>query len=211
MLSRLWLCTTVLLAMGVYLHATARRDDLAPAAHLNRFPLVLGEWRGTPLREFDADTLRVLGTDEYVSRTYVAPGRQPVGLYVGYYRAQRQGDAIHSPLNCLPGTGWQVVDRGGLAVPVAGGTVDATSLHVMKDGDRELVVYWYEGRGRSIASEYVNKLWLLADALRFNRTDGALVRVLTPLAPSEPRARHTVAAFVREAYPAIRQRLPQAP
>jgi EpsI family protein len=197
--------------MGAYLQATARGDMGGPPAHLDRLPMKLGEWQGTPLQEFDADTLQVLGTDQYVNRTYVAPGRQPVGLYVGYYRAQRQGDAIHSPLNCLPGTGWQVVERRRLDVRAGKATIDANRLVVAKDGDREMVVYWYESRGRSVASEYTNKLWLLADAVRFNRTDGALVRLLTPLATSEAEAERNARAFVREAYAAIRQRLPQAP
>jgi EpsI family protein len=210
-LKRLWLATGVLLAMGAYLQATARGEVSAPPAHLDRLPLMLGAWRGTPLREFDADTLRVLGTDEYVNRTYVAPGRAPVGLYVGYYRAQRQGDAIHSPLNCLPGTGWQIAERRRVDMTVGDKIIDANRLVVTKDGDRELVVYWYEGRGRTVASEYANKLWLLTDAMRFNRTDGALVRVLTPLTTSVNAAERNAAAFVREAYPAIRERLPQAP
>jgi EpsI family protein len=210
MMKRLWLCTAALLAMSAYLHGTSG-SEAAPPASLDRLPLTLGEWHGTPLRAFDADTLRVLGTDEYVNRTYVARGRPPVGLYVGYYQSQRQGDAIHSPLNCLPGTGWQIAEGSRVDIPVAGRSIDASRLIVMKDGDRELVLYWYEGRGRSIGSDYANKLWLLADAMRFNRTDGALVRVLTPLSTSEAEARTNAAAFVREAYPAIRERLPQAP
>jgi EpsI family protein len=210
-LKRLWLATAVLLAMGAYLHATARPEVSSPPAHLDRLPLVLGEWRGTPLQEFDADTLRVLGTDEYVNRTYLAPGHEPVGLYVGYYRAQRQGDAIHSPLNCLPGTGWQIAARRRVDVAVGETAIDATRLVVTQDGDRELVLYWYEGRGRTVAGEYANKLWLLVDAMRFNRTDGALVRILTPLTGTESAAERNAAAFVRDAYPAIRARLPRAP
>ncbi len=211
MLRRLWLATAVLLAMGAYLHATARVEVSAPPAHLDRLPVVLGKWRGTPLQEFDADTLRVLGTDEYVNRTYLAPGHEPVGLYVGYYRAQRQGDAIHSPLNCLPGTGWQIAARGRVDVRAGQAAIDANRLIVTRDGDRELVLYWYEGRGRTVASEYANKLWLLADAMRFNRTDGALVRILTPLISTESAAEGNAVAFVRDAYPAVRARLPRAP
>jgi len=134
-----------------------------------------------------ADSLATLGVDDYVSRVYVDAGTatgaaaQPVSLYVGYYASQRQGDTIHSPQNCLPGAGWQPVEGGRIQLPVGGRSVEVNRYVIEKGLDRQVVLYWYQGRGRIVASEYANKFWLMVDAARVHRTNGALVRVMAPI------------------------------
>ena len=121
-------------------------------------------------------------------RTYSA-ANQHVGLYVGYYRSQRQGDTIHSPMNCLPGAGWVPVDAGRSRIAAAGGgDVEVNRYLIQKGEDRQVALYWYEGRGRTVASEYWSKAYLVWDAASRNRTDGALVRVLSPVARGESTA-----------------------
>jgi EpsI family protein len=213
MLTRLWLAILVLGAAGAYLHDRPAEATRAPEAGLAQVPMTIGDWRGANEAPFDDDTMKVLGVDEYINRRYVnARSDALVGLYVGYYRSQRQGDAIHSPLNCLPGTGWQPVDRSRVEVPVdRAAPITANRLVVEKGAERQVVMYWYAGRGRTVAGEYTNKILLLGDAVRTGRTDGALVRVMTPASSDAARADTALRSFIASAHPAVQRRLPSAP
>ena len=110
-----------------------------------------------------------------------------VGLYVGYHDSQRQGDTIHSPLNCLPGAGWQPLEQGRITVSVRDhGTarpapIEVNRVVIGKGLDRQLVLYWYQSHRRVVASEYWGKVYTVLDAMRYNRTDAAMVRVITPV------------------------------
>lgn len=154
---------------------------------LGGLPILVDEWRGQDAEPLDQDTMRVLGVDDYVLRTYGGPGG-PVGLYVGYYTSQRQGDTIHSPMNCLPGAGWVPVEAGRVRLASRGGPIDVNRYVIQKGEDRQIALYWYHGRGRAVASEYWSKAFLVWDAARNNRTDGALVRVLSPVARGDSPA-----------------------
>ena len=131
--------------------------------------------------EIAAEERRVAGMSDYVMRTY-GPDSQPAfTLYVGYYDRQVQGSSIHSPKNCLPGAGWEIIDS--KRVPLPGGGPGQTMNRVVlaNKGVRALVAYWYQGRGRVESSEYRVKWNLLRDAALFGRTEEALVRLVVPL------------------------------
>ena len=211
MLIRSLAIASVLILSGWLVHGGAHAEATRQAG-LEQIPLTLGEWTGTPEPPFDDETLRVLGADEYVNRTYVDDARHAGGinLYVAYYASQRQGDAIHSPMNCLPGTGWQPVSRGRLRIDGAAAPFEANRVLVQKGRERQLVLYWYEGRGRRVASEYASKLYLSADAVRLNRTDGALVRLSIPVTTSEQDTERRVLAFAAALNPALERTLSSA-
>jgi EpsI family protein len=159
----------------------------------------VGAWRGESADRFDQQVLTALGVDEYVNRIYSAPGRPPVGLYIGFYRSQRQGDTMHSPLNCLPGAGWEPVASARVTLRAAGrdsappaarpgGSVTVNRALIEKGPERQVVLYWYQSHGRVTASEYWSKIYTVLDAIRLNRTDAALVRVITPVADASSPA-----------------------
>jgi len=155
--------------------------------------------------------LGVLGVDDYVNRIYEQAGGPAVSLYVGYYGSQRQGDTIHSPQNCLPGAGWQAVDYGRASLDTGGTTVPVNRYVIQKGIDRQVVMYWYQGRGRVVANEYANKLWLMLDAARLHRTNGSLVRVIAPVrAPTGGMAGadRATSEFSRQLYPHLTSHLP---
>jgi EpsI family protein len=211
MLMRSLLVGVVLASSAWIVHGNA--PEPMPSAALSALPTQLGYWTGYDEPSFDEETLRVLGVDTYVNRSYVPAspaGPGPVGLYIGYYGSQRQGDAIHSPLNCLPGTGWQPIERARVEVPAAGASApfEANRLLVQKGRDRQLVVYWYEGRGRRVASEYWNKALLIADAVRINRTDGSLVRLMTPVLDSRQASEQRILDFATLLVPELDRTLP---
>jgi len=176
----------------------------------------IGDWRGVQEPPFDANILAVLGVDDYLTRAYFAPDRSGVGLYIGYYGSQRQGDTMHSPLNCMPGAGWEPLSQTMMPLSVAADTSGAAShivinRYVIQKGlDRQLVLYWYQSHGRVVASEYWGKYYLVRDAMRLNRTDGALVRVIAPIVgdEGESNAEGTAVRFVKAMFPLLGSYLP---
>lgn len=193
--------------------ARADRSEPVPIrAPFTEFPMQVAGWRGIQHPAFDDKVLAVLGLTDYVTRAYVRDGAT-ADLYIGYWQSQRQGDTIHSPLNCLPGAGWEPVSRE--IVPVPGAPAGSTMNRVViQNGlDRQLVLYWYQSHGRLVASEYWSKFYLVSDAMRLNRTDGSLVRVVTPIAGDGPealeRADAVATSFVTDLAPKLDGFLPR--
>lgn len=195
---------TLLTATAVVAHAS-HSAVVAPVA-TNRFPTTIGHWRSTSETPVDEDTARQLGADAYVNRSYAIGGRTPVGLYIAYYGSQRPGVSIHSPLHCLPGTGWEPLAVTTLDVAREDGRTERVRhMIVRKELDREVVLYWYQVHGRMIANEIASKLFLLADSVRLHRSDAALVRVAVPVTQSPEMATQEGVAFVRDLLPELTQ------
>ena len=156
----------------------------------------------------DTDTERVLQADQYLLRSFESGGL-PVDVFVAFYGSQRSGHTIHSPLNCLPGTGWTWAQRDRESIPTSGGATMTVNRNIAtRNGDSLLVYYWYQSRGRVTASDYRNKLLLVRDAALLHRSDGALVRVTTPWPlgstdPGEPLA------FLSNLRTALTEHLPE--
>jgi len=197
----------------------ARASHIEPVpirASFDKFPMQIGGWKGSDLPPIPPDIMAILRADDYLNRVYVSPGKYGAGLYIGYYRSQRQGDAIHSPLNCLPGAGWEPASQSLLAIPIAGaaaaGTISVNRDVIRKGIDEQLVLYWYQSHGRVVANEYWSKFYLIRDAVRLNRTDAALVRVIVPVPPNlggaEAKAEEQAVDFVRSIFPKLSDYLP---
>ena len=225
-------------ALARLAHAPDRPIARTPLVGACRAPSTTGAASGdTPL---DRKALAVLGVDDYLNRTYVvrpsdqaAPGlRRPaeprratgeggsqsdgrsstVGLYIAYYGSQRQGESIHSPQNCLPGSGWQPVSSMRTTLDVAGTSLPINRYVVQKGVERQVVLYWYQGRGRVVANDYLNKFWLMVDQARLGRSNAALVRVVSPAAGTGDEALQMASAsadqFARAVYPRLSPYLP---
>lgn len=177
-----------IVAVGVVVNTWAYLGE----AHVDRkelknFPEQIGEWRqGRPDHILDDATLTVLRASDYLWRDYLRADGQIANFYVGYYASQREGASYHSPLNCLPGSGWTLSQPGKAMIPLPDGSSFAANKYVIENGDdRSLMIYWYQGRGRTVASEYWGKIYTVIDSVRLRRSDGALVRVTVPLGESE--------------------------
>jgi len=199
----------LMLAVGLLVRLVAA-SDLAPgAARLAQFPIGFAAWRGSDLPRFDSDTEATLGADTYLLRVYNRGGA-PLTLFVAYYATQASGRALHSPLNCLPGSGWEMMERGEVPVPLtsdATGRLPAVTVNraVARLGANEdIIYYWYQSHGRVVANEYANRLLLIRDALVQHRSDGALVRI-TGAASADREA----ASFVGAVYPLLTRFLPE--
>ncbi|MEJ7619154.1 MAG: exosortase C-terminal domain/associated protein EpsI, partial [Pyrinomonadaceae bacterium] len=114
-----------------------------------------------PSERYDKETERVLRADDYLSRLYRSPEGRVTSFYVGYYASQRSGATYHSPLNCLPGSGWTMTDPGRIVIqPIDGATPFVANRYIVQKGrTKQLLIYWYQGRGRAVASEYWGKIY----------------------------------------------------
>jgi len=168
---------------------------------LKDFPSQLGAWQkegGDQL--IDAETMTVLRASDYVLRDYKS-SQGVANFYVGYYATQRNGATYHSPLNCLPGSGWVMNAPGKMTIsPVNGGTPFEANRYVIESGsNKSVLVYWYQGRGRRVASEYWGKVYTVLDSVRLRRSDAAMVRVVVPVHGSEEMALKVAADFAANA------------
>jgi EpsI family protein len=208
MIVRAAVVIALLLGTGAYASRTVGAEAPVDRQPLVMLPYELGDWTGRDSRPFDDDIVNQLGVDEYVNRHYASPSAAPVGLYVGYYGSQRQGDTIHSPQNCLPGAGWLPVESGRATVETGSGTIRVNRYVIQKGLERQVVFYWYQGRGRVVANEYANKLALMLDAARLHRTNGGLVRLIAPVTGSVDAATSELEQFTRLLFPHLSRHLP---
>lgn len=181
--SRFFVVFSLIAGTGVLLQARERPEAVPPYQRLDTFPVNLDGWSGTTIPLTDAE-LAVLGPGEFLVRDYQRSASEPpVNLYIAYFPSQRTGDTIHSPKNCLPGAGWVPDESSHMMIKAPDGSPMTVNRYIVSKADSgALVLYWYQAHGRVTASEYWAKIFLVSDAIRLNRTDGALVRVVTSIA-----------------------------
>jgi EpsI family protein len=205
---RFWLMAVLLFSSTVCFHMLRHGEAYALRQPLSTLPAQLAGWRSENL-EFPPRIVAAAGVDEYLYREYFA-GETPLYLYIGFYKSQRTGDTIHSPKNCMPGAGWQPVSSGHTSLRAPDGRMLPVNLYIIQKGlDRQLVLYWYQAHGRVIASEYWAKIYMVADSIRMNRTDGALVRITSPLVGNQEDARKSAVRFAEELLPHLNEIIPK--
>ena len=219
MTRRLLVITVLLLVTWGYLTQKSAAEPTQERTPLSRLPLQVGPWNGRQT-SLEPKILQVLGVDDYARRTYHASSEPGwVSLYIGYYASQRQGDTVHSPLNCLPGAGWTPIsqDRTNLRVrnsldAPADRDITINRYVIQKGLERQMVLYWYQSPGRVVASEYWGRIYTVTDAIRYNRTDAALVRVIVPILGDTPDATNAAQdrgmRFVQALFPYLGRHLP---
>jgi EpsI family protein len=195
-------------ALTTYLARASERENVPSRAPLSELPGQLGPWRETETQALDAATLEVLRPDDYLSRTYANKQGVPVFLFIGYYASQRTGQTYHSPQNCLPGAGWAMLRHQRQVIGDARGEQSEINHYLIGKGEEKmLTLYWYQARGRVVASEYWGKVYTVQDAVARQRTDGALVRVMLPV----NEARGGEAQALAEGLDFVRRLLPELP
>ena len=177
---------------------------------LKDFPQSIGAWQRTGTDQIiDDATMKVLRASDYLLRDFRKPAGQVANLYVGYYASQRTGATYHSPLNCLPGSGWTLSEPGKANIALPDGTSFVANKYVIQNGEyKSLMVYWYQGRGRNVASEYWGKVYTVFDSVRLRRSDGAMVRVTVPIRDSEAAAEQSALEFAAAAATVLPQFVP---
>jgi EpsI family protein len=217
---RFWL-VILLLAVTAFVLQSRGDADFVPASQpLSQMPEQLDGLTAQDIPLTD-DTLAVLGKGDFLNRVYVGSQASanglatnkaaPISLFIGYFPSQRTGQTMHSPQNCLPGAGWTFDSQRYASLQDINGKNYKVGEYVISNGEiKQFVIYWYQAHGRSIPNEYKAKLYMIADAIRMNRTDGALVRVITQVLPSESleSARERAVQFTRQMAPNLPRFIP---
>jgi EpsI family protein len=199
------LIAVLLLGSAAITTRAARGDTGRADPALITVPYTIGAWTGTDAPPVDQETERTLAADAVLHRTYAAEGEEAVGLYIAYYREQRPGVSVHSPLHCLPGTGWEPEDIRTVTIDGAAADSRMKRLIVRKNLNRAVVLYAYSVHDRLVANEVLSKLWLLSDRLRRGRGDAALVRIVVPVTGTIEAAERRGLAFTRDVLPYVFQ------
>lgn len=166
---------------------TTQQREMALTAPLASLPQLIAGSTGVD-RTLSPEERRVAGVSAYLFRTFSRDSQTNFTVYVGYYDQQLQGKTIHSPKNCLPGSGWEVVSASEERLPTAAGNVPVNRYVLVNEHRRAMVYYWYQGRGRVEGNEYRVKLQLLRDSALRGRSDEALVRVVVPVVSTDSAA-----------------------
>jgi EpsI family protein len=198
---RFGIAALLMLATALVLQAHSRGEYFLARNSLSSLPSQIVGWTGTD-DVIDQQTLDILGAGEFLMRDYektspapsnqstAQPPAQPwINLYIAYFPSQKAGDTIHSPNHCLPGAGWVPTSREIVTLNRPDSSSFPANRYVVAKGtDRELVLYWFQAHGRAIASEYWAKYYLVSDSVRMNRSDGSLIRLITPMLENESAA-----------------------
>ena len=199
--ARFWVVVVLLAGTAGMLNSRGDHDKVPPAENIALMPEQIGSWTGRDL-PIDDEVLGVLGKGDFLNRVYRSSSETPsIGLFIGYFPTQRTGQAIHSPQHCLPGAGWTFDSSRYTELTAVDGKPYQVGEYIISNSEsKQFVLYWYQAHGRSIANEYVSKAYMIADAIRLNRTDGALVRVITPIQSGESieDARQRAVGFTRQ-------------
>jgi EpsI family protein len=205
--------TVFLVLQGVLLYAVALRPEkVPPVIPLDAFPREASGWHMKQEAKIEPEIQDVLKADDLLSRWY-ANDAETAGayLFMAFFKTQREGQAPHSPKNCLPGAGFESLESFPITITVAGRDAPIrVNRYLTARGDEQSVtLYWYQSHNRIIANEFAAKFWLIADSIRYHRSDTALVKVVVPVRNGDAGAATTTSvAFVQAIFPAIMHQLP---
>jgi EpsI family protein len=197
----------VLVAGILATHGFRPKEPAGLQKPLREFPSAIGLSHSED-RPFEKQVVKAIGADDYINRVYLGTA-PPIELYIGYYKDQRSGDRIHSPKNCLPGSGWVPVHSARVQIGSEGGVAVLANEYLVAQGTkRDMVLYWYQSHGRIVASEYLAKFLLISDGLKNRPTDGAIIRIWTSAVDGEVTAQTRATEFAHRIYPQVDGFLP---
>ena len=214
-----WAALLCLLTALLLIHVRGDVDTVPASAPLGQLPSSFGSWSSQDI-PISSSVLDILGKGDFLNRLYTnggheasssAPAADLVQLFIAYFPTQRSGQAIHSPQNCLPGSGWTFLRSGTTTFSDSTGKSYTVGDYLISDGRaKQEVLYWYQSHGRSIASDYRAKLLMLADSIRLGRTDAALVRIISPINNGEDQdaAHERLLSFARNVTPLLPAYIP---
>jgi len=205
---RVVLCLVMLVAALLFVQFRSRGEAVPPRKPLPTLELTGGAWQARESSMFTDDIQNVLKASDYVMRRFSDASGRSVWLFIGYWETQRKGAQPHSPQNCLPGSGWEPLEVSRISIPLAGTTLTVNQMLIQKDDQRQLLFYWYRAQGASVASELDAKLQMMKNAIVRNRTDGAMIRVSSPVYGSVTATSAHLTAFLQALQPVLSEYLP---
>jgi len=210
MKARIFTVALALVVSAVAVRTVGHGEPVHLSKPFWQFPREVAAWEGRDIRLTQAIETRV-GVSSYMYKVFVRPeARLPVHLYVGFYESQKHGEMIHSPKNCLPGAGWEPVEASLVTVALAAPhpPITVNRYLIQKERAQQVVLYWYQSQGQAIAGEVPARIAMVRSALVRNRTDGAIVRVMSPVYDSVRETSERLVAYVQAMYPLLGDFLP---
>jgi len=205
--------TALLLIQGIVFYSVAlRAENIPPVSPLAGFPTNLGGWQMYKDVKIEQETLDILKADDTLNRIYVNPGKDSEAyLFIAFFKTQRSGQAPHSPKNCLPGSGFEPIESGpiSISVPDRAEPIAVNRYLTARGDEKSVTLYWYQSHSRIIAGEFSAKFWLIADSIRYHRSDSSLVKVVVPVRNNDAdTATRTATEFVRIIFAPVSHQLP---
>ncbi len=202
------IASSLMFLTAAYLHFGIKNKDVPPLKPLSSFPTKIGEWNGS-VSHFDKKIYEILGVDDSFLCNYKNRNNQTLQLYIGYYSSQREGDLIHSPKNCMPGAGWNIVKSSIITIDVPNqGPKKVIEMALNKANEKMIMLYWFQSRGRTIYSEYWQKIYLIIDSIFKHRTDGSFVRLTAPVLKNEKETTKYLKDFAKDLFPILDKYIP---
>ncbi|MCU1239231.1 MAG: hypothetical protein JWP63_7198 [Candidatus Solibacter sp.] len=205
--------TALLLLEGIIFYSVAlRAENLPPVSPLMTFPNNISGWEMYKDVKIEQETLDILKADDTLNRVYVNPQKTSEAyLFVAFFKTQRYGQAPHSPKNCLPGSGFEPIESGPItvSVPDRAEPIVVNRYLTARGDEKSVTLYWYQSHSRIIAGEFSAKFWLIADSVRYHRSDSSLVKVVVPVRNNDADAATRLAIeFVQAIFAPISRQLP---
>jgi EpsI family protein len=191
-------------------HFASRTEKIPLVRPLSTFPSTVNGLQGHDVA-LEAWQIQALEVTDHLSRVYSGTAITPIALYIGYYNSQRSGQVVHTPKNCLPGSGWEPITATRIALDLADGRHVPVNFYILEKGlDRVAVVYWYQAHGRIVANEYLGKFYTMLDAVRLNRTDASVVRISSPISRTDEQGtKGRVLVFAQQSIPQVERVISQ--
>ena len=201
----------VALLSGTILHSQMRSDGkpVPIVKTLENFPKQIDGWSGKS-HKFPQRVYDILGVDDSVLANYKNDNGDEISMYVGYYESQKQGEIIHSPKNCMLGSGWQPIDISEIELILDSRKIPVMKMIVERRSQKQVVLYWYQSGNRAVANEYFQRLYFIHDSIRYNRTNAAFVRFTSPvLSDDYENAVQVLERFIKKTIPILDDFLPK--
>lgn len=205
---RIMIVSGIILLFALYLNLATFHKAVPLKKALDDFPLIWKGWEGE-VHNFDASILEKLRADEYISREY-RKGNERISLYIGYYRSQKEGAQIHSPKHCLPGSGWFKLSEKERSMVIDGaGEIKFIEAIYQKGMEKELFIYWYKMKEAYITDDYILKLYMVYNSLRYRRNDAAFIRLSTHVDKNFEDSESSMVAAMKDFLPLLKNYLPE--
>jgi EpsI family protein len=209
---RIFIVLLLFAATWYILHITSSVTRIPIKKSLRSFPDQIANYHLSNSFQSSAGVVKLLGVDDYIEYNYISPSGAPVNFYVGFYSSVGVGGGYHSPKNCLPGGGWGIdtVKTVQINAGIEGKMKSSVTEMLIRNGDQyQVVLYWYQNRGKIIASEYWEKVHLVLDALTQGRRDGSFVRIMVTVKGTDIEgSEHLVQQFAEQAMVQLENFLP---
>ena len=207
---RLGLSLSLLIGALLVLQLRTSGEAVPIRKSLDSFPTAVGSWQAREGALLELDTLNVLKAKDYLMRRDQDPSGKSLWLFIAYWDSQRKGAQPHSPKNCLPGGGWEPLEASRMTIPLPRpmGSITVNRYLIQKDQDQQVVFYWYQSQGKAIAGEVAARAEMMKNSIVRHRTDGALVRVSSPVSDGVQETSDRLVRYIQAVYPILAEYLP---